>query len=298
MLTTDEVSESDVIELEPASQSEPTGPSPAGSAAPPRPGAAVALVERSLPSLASDTDNLRRKRLLSAAICLAAIFGVLVIWVFASANPGTLTAEGSRFSLRVGFIGLRYLLAAAVAGLLVSKLPLSHKQLRAVEYVLFLGVTLVLMASQYFVGLDLMRRGPEYAPITLAFVKDGVIQMLALMMIYGTLIPNRSVSAAGVLVTMFVGPVAGMLLLTFHPGAGRVVAQLSTAEEAGSNMLFLGMGAALAIYSAFLVNGLRTQLHEARKFGQYRLVRKLGVGGMGEVYLAEHALLKRPARSS
>ncbi|MGO9468765.1 MAG: serine/threonine-protein kinase [Isosphaeraceae bacterium] len=294
MSTTDEVSESDVIELEPASQSEPTGPSPAGSAAPPRPGAAVALVERSLPSLASDTDNLRRKRLLSAAICLAAIFGVLVIWVFASANPGTLTAEGSRFSLRVGFIGLRYLLAAAVAGLLVSKLPLSHKQLRAVEYVLFLGVTLVLMASQYFVGLDLMRRGPEYAPITLAFVKDGVIQMLALMMIYGTLIPNRSVSAAGVLVTMFVGPVAGMLLLTFHPGAGRVVAQLSTAEEAGSNMLFLGMGAALAIYSAFLVNGLRTQLHEARKFGQYRLVRKLGVGGMGEVYLAEHALLKRP----
>ena len=62
------------------------------------------------------------------------------------------------------------------------------------------------MASQYFVGLDLMHRGPEYLPILLAFIKDGVIQMLVLMMIYGTLIPNSPAVAARVLVAMFVGP--------------------------------------------------------------------------------------------
>ena len=159
---------------------------------------------------------------------------------------------------------------------------------------LFLGVTLILMVSQYFVGLDLMHRGPAYLPILLAFIKDGVIQMLALMMIYGTLIPNPPAVAARVLLAMFLGPVATVFLLRLIPEAAPIVGRLSAAEEAGSNFLFLGMGTALAVYGSFLLNGLRTQLHEARKFGQYQLLQKLGEGGMGEIYLAEHGLLKRP----
>lgn len=62
-----------------------------------------------------------------------------------------------------------------------------------------------------------MRRGPEYVSIVVAFVKDGVIQMLVLMMIYGTLIPNPPAVAARTMVAMLVGPVAAMLLLRFHP---------------------------------------------------------------------------------
>jgi serine/threonine-protein kinase len=290
MATIDELPDADLIELEPTIRLDPPGHGA---------GAGIALVEGpqaslSGASLSGERDALRRQRLLAAAMFLAATFALLFVWVFASDNPGTLTAEGSRSSLRVGLLALRCLLAAAVAGLLASEAPLTHKQLRATEYVLFLGLTALILTSQYFVNLDLVRRGPEYLPIILAFIKDGVIQMMALMLIYGMLIPNPPLAAARVLALMLVGSIATGFFLKFHPDVNPVVAQLEMAEEAGSNILFLAVGAALAVYGCYLVNGLRSELREARKFGQYKLVRRLGAGGMGEVYLAEHALLKRP----
>jgi serine/threonine-protein kinase len=58
--------------------------------------------------------------------------------------------------------------------------------------------------------------------------------------------------------------------------------------------MILLSGVAISVYGTYTINALRVEAFEARRLGQYQLRERIGAGAMGEVYLAEHQLLKRP----
>ena len=115
---------------------------------------------------------------------------------------------------------------------------------------------------------------------------------MLLIQIYGLFIPNRAGRAAAVLAAMAFVPLAGACV-----AAGRFPEVRAVLFDQGlfsAMLVWILVSAGAALYGAAKLSSLRKAARDAREVGSYRLVERIGSGGMGEVYLAEHRLLRRP----
>lgn len=107
-----------------------------------------------------------------------------------------------------------------------------------------------------------------------------------------SLVPSVATRTLGIGAASFAGVVISRALLplpadALYPAALRLRWVLEAA-------LWSGAGAAVATLASQVIYGLHEKALEARRLGQYELERKIGQGGMGEIYRARHAMLRRP----
>src|SRR5262249_51650857 len=111
-----------------------------------------------------------------------------------------------------------------------------------------------------------------------------------LIVLYGVFIPNTWKRCA-----LLVGcAVLISLALTVALGLAAQRLRPMLLRPALIQTLGLGAASAIAIFGSSRIRTLQDEASRFRKLGQYRLIEKLGSGGMGEVFLGEHVLLRRP----
>jgi serine/threonine-protein kinase len=257
-------------------------------APPPRP-IEIALVQESRrPHLESEIQPLLRKRLLLIFAICAGATAIFAVPSFVLAAVWETDVLGTHW-----LDGVSVALWAVLVAILWNKRALPLRQLRTLELVGFGGLAFVYGWWTYqgcrsetlhrFASLG------DEGMVTLASTPS--LMWFSLIVIYGMYVPNTWRRCAAV--------VGCMALLPFAIGAmAGLGAESFDGGLRATYLLFLGywmaFGALAAIYGSHKISQLRQEAFEARQLGQYRLKQRLGAGGMGEVYLAEHLLLRRP----
>ncbi len=204
---------------------------------------------------------------LDASIYLhaAALAPLLAVWLLCRSEGGSL-----RFVRSVELVGL----LGASAGLvgMGAYLPTFTRP----EFIVLLALTYLFIARSIYV-LSSARR---------TFVLVGI---MGIPLIVGSYLFYRFGSLAE----------TSDFVPALRQAIGAVTGGEPTREQLSGfvawEMLMWWSGTtALATAASHVVYGLRRDVREARRLGQYTLEEQLGEGGMGVVYRAGHAMLRRP----
>jgi serine/threonine-protein kinase len=185
------------------------------------------------------------------------------------------------------------IVTGVVAALLSDRFGWHLKQLRVFEYLLF-G-----LSAGFFTYLQVLQMSfiveipDEKDKLTiLAYISTHLlIPWMTIILMYSIFIPNTWQRCAAHVV-----PAACVPILVYIAGAIQIPGgtEFIQGEVMLEMILWATVPTLAAIFGAHTLNTLRRKAAMARELGSYQLKQSLGAGGMGEVYLGEHKLLKRP----
>jgi serine/threonine-protein kinase len=239
----------------------------------------------------SEPLDVVRSRLRELPMVYVLILGIAVFWKRAVLSSQDVALYQVDFALITALLG--------VIALLSSRWPIPLAWLKSFELGMVAAMAIRLTFVQYRLMLIYSQRDDRMmAQLTM---KNVVLLTSILILTYGLYVPKSWRRAALVVVPLAVLPFATLAVLVLkHRDSmewlwkGWMMSDTPRIRLFFFDAMILLLLAAGSTFGARTMSRLRRQVSEARQLGQYRLRRRLGAGGMGEVYLAEHQLLKRP----